>query len=340
MAMTPSQRAGRTWPKVALVTGAVVLVLASAIAVTLLLVPIGIVRPDPAATRLLDRAGALAAIAEVQAAEVADSTIREDCGTRLLDQGPDAEVVVLLHGYTNCPKQFDVFAALLAQRGYTVLIPRAPYHGEDPDLRRPLGLLTADAIAQYADATMDIAAGLGPRVSVLGLSGGGLEASYIAQFRPEADLVVPIAAFLGLPSVPQPLTPAVVNGIGLLPTIDAREAPPDATVRGDYPHGASDTSAQGATAYMRVADTVLRAAAADPPAAGRVVMVVNDGDDVVNNDMVEELARRWAALAPDRTAIRHLDASLGLLHDLVTPDREGARPDVAYPILLELLGAL
>jgi hypothetical protein len=53
--------------------------------------------------------------------------------------------------------------------------------------------------------------------------------------------------------------------------------------------------------------------------------------------MIDDLFGRWHAAAPDRTQVRHLDASLGLLHDMITPDREGQKVDIAYPILLEIL---
>jgi carboxylesterase len=247
-------------------------------------------------------------------------------------------VVVLLHGYTNCPKQDDALAQQLAGIGYTVYVPLMPHHGQVPERRDPLGSLTAAEIAAYADETMNIADGLGEQVKVLGLSGGGAVASYIAQYRPDADLVVPIAAFLGLPNIPAPLTPAVLNVIELLPPIDARDPAPDEARRGAFPHGASDTSMQGATAYMRVAQTILESAATQAPKAGRVVAVINEADTTVSNSFIEELARRWQATAPDRTEVLRLDAAQQFLHDLITPDRDGAKIDQVYPILLRLLG--
>ena len=54
--------------------------------------------------------------------------------------------------------------------------------------------------------------------------------------------------------------------------------------------------------------------------------------------MVADLASTWRSRAPGAVDLVHLDAALGLLHDFITPDREGAQPDVAYPRLLELIG--
>ena len=154
----------------------------------------------------------MARVAAIQAREVADPTIVPECRTRLYDHGaPTADVVVLFHGYTNCPKQYDALAQQLADRGYTVLVPRMPHHGEVPGTPGLLDSLTGEQVAAHADETMDIADGLGDRVTVFGLSGGGAVASYIAQFRPDADRVVTAAPFLGIPAVPGWLTLAAIN---------------------------------------------------------------------------------------------------------------------------------
>jgi alpha-beta hydrolase superfamily lysophospholipase len=172
-----------------------------AVAGYLFLKPVGIPAPDGSAVRPMTWSEARAAVADIQAREAADPTIQADCHTRLYDHGERTErVIVLLHGYTNCPKQDDELAGKLADLGYTVYVPLMPHHGQVPERRGPLGSLKADEIAAYGDEAMDIANGLGDELSVLGLSGGGLVASYIAQYRADADLVVPIAAFLGPPS--------------------------------------------------------------------------------------------------------------------------------------------
>jgi carboxylesterase len=303
--------------------------------------PAGVAVPrDHQASATRDEA--MAAFEAVVAREAADPHLRDDCHSRLLE--PDAPgsgsgtAVLLLHGYTNCPKQFDVFAEELTGLGYTVYVPRAPFHGEDPDGHSPLGSLGAQDLAAFADEAVDIAAGLGDRLVVLGLSGGGTLTSYAAQYRSEVDLAIPIAPFLGVPAIPGPVTPALINASTVLPVIDMRDPPPDADVRGGYPHGFSDTSLQGAAAYMRLGHQVIGDAATATPAARRIIAVINDADDQVSNPMVADLAARWTATAPGSVEVVHLDASLGLLHDLITPDRKGAKPDVAYPRLLGLIG--
>ena len=335
MSPLPAARPRRHRIRTALLVAASILVFAAAY---LFLKPAAVALPTGAGTAAASWDEAMARVQAIQSEEASDPTILPECQTRLYDNGvPTADVVVLFHGYTNCPKQYDVLAQELADRGYTVLVPRMPHHGEVPGTPGLLDSLTGEQVVAHADATMDIADGLGDRITVFGLSGGGAVASYIAQFRPDADRVVTAAAFLGIPAVPGWLTPAAINAIDLAPPIDQRDPAPDEATRGAYPHGASDTSTHGAAAYMRVGQTVLNAAANGAPMAGRIVVVVNDADTTVNNGMVEELERRWSSLAPDRTSLYRFDASLQVLHDMITPDRDGQRVDLVYPVLVDLM---
>ena len=43
------------------------------------------------------------------------------------------------------------------------------------------------------------------------------------------------------------------------------------------------------------------------------------------------------AVAPDRTSVYRFDASLKVLHDMITPDRDGQRVDLVYPVLIGLM---
>ncbi|MEI7744214.1 MAG: alpha/beta hydrolase [Chloroflexota bacterium] len=284
-------------------------------------------------------ADATTRIADIVAGETADPAIDPTCRTKVYDHGaPTAKVVVLFHGYTNCPKQYDALAAQLADLGYTVYVPRMPHHGEVPGARNLLGTLSGDEIAAHADTSIDIARGLGGKIIAVGLSGGGTVTSYVAQFREDVSLAIPIAAFLVTGQVPQWLAPAFINALDTLPPIDARDPAPDEAIRGAFPHGASDTSTHGATAYMRVGQAILGAASTAAPAAGRVIVVINDADTTVNNDMIVSLYAHWSDKAADRVELVRFPASMGLLHDLITPDRDGARTDVVYPALIELIG--
>jgi pimeloyl-ACP methyl ester carboxylesterase len=175
-------------------------------------------------------------------------------------------------------------------------------------------------------------------VIVVGLSGGGSVAAYAAQFRDDVHLAVPIAPFLGLRSVPAPLTSALVNLADLLPPI-AWGIPESMASGGEYaPYAGLDNNTRSAAAYMRLGRMVLDDAARTPHRAARTVTVVNEGDDTVNNGLVDDLTARWRALAPGTSGEHRFPASLALPHDLIGPDRVDQRTDVTYPVLLDIIG--
>src|SRR5256885_12187431 len=52
------------------------------------------------------------------------------CHTRLYTHGRRVEnALVLLHGFTNCPQQFDALGRRFFEQGWNVVIPRYPRHG-------------------------------------------------------------------------------------------------------------------------------------------------------------------------------------------------------------------
>src|SRR5262249_19229734 len=80
--------------------------------------------PDPA----VDYAAAEAKFPALQDLDGKD--VRGECCSTLLTHGARMpRVYVLLHGLSNCPRQFVKFAPLLFARGANVLAPRMPFHG-------------------------------------------------------------------------------------------------------------------------------------------------------------------------------------------------------------------
>jgi alpha-beta hydrolase superfamily lysophospholipase len=67
------------------------------------------------------------------------------CHTRLYTHGRQTErALVLLHGFTNCPRQFDDLGKDFFARGWNVLIPRYPRHGYTDRLNTAIAELPAD----------------------------------------------------------------------------------------------------------------------------------------------------------------------------------------------------
>ncbi|MDG4810638.1 alpha/beta hydrolase [Micromonospora sp. WMMD1120] len=137
-------------------------------------------RPGPVPARPLDFAAATRAAEAVIAAEAADPEVRPESRSRLLNHGfPTERVVLLLHGYTVAPDQHEDLAQEFFDRGYNVWVPRAPRHGTVD--RRAHHRVEVGALTTYAEEALRVAAGLGDEVGVVGISGGAVLATWLAQ---------------------------------------------------------------------------------------------------------------------------------------------------------------
>ncbi len=288
--------------------------------------------PDPAA----DYATAEAKFTALQAGDGAD--IREDCRSTLLTHGVRTpRVYVLLHGLSNCPKQFVQFAPLLFDRGANVLMPRIPRHGNVDLTGGELAKLTPDELCRFGDAVIDIARGLGDQIFVLGLSGGGVLASWLAQVRPDVERVVLVAPSFGVLPAARPLS-VVVNGFAfwLFRALPSRMIP---RAPGSQwpPHAYSGFASHGVTAMLQQARAVLYGAKRKRLAARSALVILNDHDRAVNNDLTRRLIRRWRQHAAGAVATYTFANDLLLIHDVVDPTQPKQQTAYVYPILLKLL---
>src|SRR5438132_14085120 len=130
---------------------------------------------------------------------LAGPNVNPDCPTRLYTHGQATErALVLLHGFTNCPRQLDDLGKDFFARGWNVLIPRYPRHGYTDRLNTAIAELRADHLVAVANRAAEVGAGLGERLAVAGLSLGGILAGLLAQTRDDLDRAVLIAPMLGL----------------------------------------------------------------------------------------------------------------------------------------------
>lgn len=264
--------------------------------------------------------------------------VREICLPRLLTHGaPTPWAVVILHGYSTCPEQFQQLAERLFELGHNVYIPRQPYHGMEDRLGNHLHPLTAEELAAYGDQALDVGRGLGQKVLVLGLSGGGTVAAWLAQNRSDADLVIPIAAMLGVAFIPSPITRPFAWLFHRIPDFymwwDPRnKAENPYAVDYSYP----GYSIRSLSEVLRLGVLVRRQAHTTPAAARKVVMVLNDNEPGVNNKELHKLLADWEAHQTGvQLSTRHFEKSLNLPHDLVTPGTPGLDIELVYGILLD-----
>jgi pimeloyl-ACP methyl ester carboxylesterase len=290
--------------------------------------------PDPAGS--YDEA-----LTRIQAIQSEEATLdlHPECATRLLSDGEKtANVIVFLHGFTSCPEQFAQLGQEYFDLGYNVYIPRTPHHGFDDRRGEPLEGLTAEEIAAFAHQTADIAQGLGERVVVVGLSAGGAMTTYLAQERDDIDLAVPIAPFLGIKFIPHRLNRGFTN-LGLaLPNIwqwwnpvEKENNPTSA------PYAYTRYPLHALLENMRLGFDTLEDARKNRPAAGQIIVITNDHDESINLEVVEEFEQTWRQHGDEDFLTYRFENSLALAHDLISPTRPGARVDLVYPKLFELI---
>lgn len=256
--------------------------------------------------------------------------------TALLEHGRRTPLaVVLLHGYTNNPAQFSAFAPLVFERGANVFVPRMPEHGDADRLTNRIADLTAGDLVRATAEALDVAAGLGERVGVLGISMGGTQAAYAAQYC-DIEIAVPVAPEFALLELPYPVSRLAGRVLQWLPNFFMwwdprdRERHRPATA---YPRFSTRALAQ----TLAIGDDVYAAARRQAPQARRIVTVVNRCDPAVNNDVTRQVVLEWQGWKPQCAQYVEL-RRLPQNHDVVDPHNPLARTDLVYPRLLQALG--
>ena len=298
--------------------------------------PLGL-RARPAPAPLQDYPEAVAAVQQLAAAE--GDTVNPLCHTRLLGHGSKtARAVVIFHGVSSCPQQFAALAALLYARGYNVLLARLPRHGMADRLSTEPAQATAEEAVATGQALVDIAHGLSNEVTVVGMSGGGTLAAWLAQNRPDVDRVVLLVPMFGVQAFPADLTRPIAMAVRLLPNwwgwfdpVLQEKAPGPQHA---YPRYSSRTIAE----YLRLGAEVEAAARSETPAVHDIRIVNNLNDESVRPEMARAVAADWQAHGA-AVFLYEFPVSAGLKHDLIDPDQPDAAVDVVYPYLVEVITA-
>jgi carboxylesterase len=290
-------------------------------------------RPNPARTY----AEALRRVAALQAKD--SERIAPDCRTRVYTHGArTGRVIVMFHGLTNCPAQFDSLARVAYARGANVLVPRLPRHGYADRMTDELGRSDARELRAFADRVIDAASGLGDTMTVVGLSVGGTLAAWAAQERREVARAVVIAPMIGVAKAPGVLTPVVARLTALLPNLqvwwDAKRKLDLPGPKHVYPRFA--TRAIAATLLMG-AET-MQAARRESPEVRSAEFITVGKDPAVDNGATAQLARLWERARPVVRVTRYqFPDSLRLNHDVVDPEQFGSDPARTYPVLIRAI---
>jgi alpha-beta hydrolase superfamily lysophospholipase len=277
---------------------------------------------------------AVRAVHALIARDAADAAILPAALPRLyVHDKPVEHAVVLFHGFTNCPQQFDELARRFHARGCNVYVPRIPYHGLKDRLTRDLANLTVDEIAAFATSAFELTRPLGETVSALGLSLGGTMVQWLAQTQP-VDLAVPIAPFL----IPYPLPPFIGQPVmRLLATLPSMYFWWDFHIKEKcLPHYAYPGYPTHALANLVFFGNVIFAEAARAkPNARRCVLVLSDHDNGIDNGSARRMNALWNANGAAYTEL--LLTGLGPRHDIIDPTTYPHGRTAVYPKLEALV---
>lgn len=284
-----------------------------------------------------DYDSALARFAQVQAGEEkADQAINPVCHSKLLSHGHKVErAIVLMHGMTNCPRQFVELAPLFFERGYNVLIPRMPHNGFANLDTDALKYVTATELRDCSNTFVDIARGLGDHVTYVGISVGGLMGAWVAQYRADVNKAVMIApAFTFDRGLDVGLSRFAMHLFLLLPNIMTQRFRP---FKGGPPHNYHGFATRGLGQMMRLGFYVYDAARTIKPAAQSVLVITNAADPAVENGITRKLVDRWRADGYDHVETYEFDAKYQLIHDVIDPTQPRQQTALVYPVLLDLI---
>jgi pimeloyl-ACP methyl ester carboxylesterase len=278
------------------------------------------------------------AMARVKALQAKDgSDVREDSRTRLWTQGKKVDhALVYYHGYTNAPPQFNLMGEDLCKLGYNVLVPRLPHHGLKDPLTTDQANLTAEEMAAMIQETVDIAQGLGSRVTISGLSAGGVMAAWAAQFRADVDLAVVMGPAYGFPFVPSWLTSFGSGLIKVLPNFFVWWDPRVKEKIVGPAHAYPRFSTKGLAQTFRLGHEVRNAAAKEKPLARRIQVILSDFDAAIHLPTAKKVTEEWQAHGANVN--QYVFAKdLKIWHDMIDPAQSTQQIDVVYPVILPLI---
>jgi carboxylesterase len=240
--------------------------------------------------------------------------------------------VVLVHGFTNGPRQYAKLAPQIAARGHAAVVPRIRYHGYRDRFTGAISALRAEDWERDVLRAIAIAALCGERVVVVGISVGGTLCAWLAT-RTAIDHAIAVAPFCGIRSLPGSLNDAFGAFLRMMPNRffwwDPRRGPGQLPLHA-YPR--FSTRALGESLVIaREIDTPPRAAH-----ARRVTLLLNTADPIANNAYART---RFASVRRFEVELACTEITVPHAHDIIEPEIPQAQPQVVYPKLLELIEA-
>lgn len=255
------------------------------------------------------------------------------CQTRLYTHGRRTErSLVLLHGFTNCPQQFDLLGKQFYERGWNVLIPRYPRHGYSDRLTTAIAELRAEMLMAVANRSAHAGASLGTHLTVAGLSLGGILAGYLAQTRDGIERAVLIAPMFGLKPIPAWGMAAMSRLAYVLPNMYMWWNSNLKDKIGPK-HGYPRFATRGYAALFETGSALQRAARKSAPKARQIEVITNAAEPRLDNRFTYQLVESWRRHGAS-VGTFEFPASERLPHDLIDPANPEQNTEAVYPVVI------
>jgi carboxylesterase len=261
--------------------------------------------------------------------------IRSECKTTLLDHGQKtAKSIVLFHGFTSCPKQYDEFSQLLFEQGYNVLIPRLPFHGLEDLSTRDQNKIQAVDILNLATESVKIASGLGDEVDVLGLSGGGVMALWAGLNLKQVSKSVVISPIV---------QPYLAKIYPQNPTVRLLQTIPDQYIFWDNklkekaefaPYAYKGFSTKALSQFLAVAQTIIQQVEANQTTNTKFTLITSDIDQAVDNNIAKTVFQKLEKQGKI-TQTHVFTATENIPHDAIDPRNKAGNIKYVYPKLMQ-----
>jgi esterase/lipase len=251
---------------------------------------------------------------------------------------PTKKVLLIFHGFTNCPMQYKVLGEQFYTAGYSVYIPRIPYHGLiDDTLQKNI---TPQLLEDFAEQSLDFARTLGDEVVVTGISGGANLALYCWANHREINDVLLTAPLLSIRNIPPLILKILALGMHIIPNSfiwwDKKRK---ANHLGPY-YAYARFSTKALAAFYQVGIDAMKKVKKDKlgNTPRNIIHTVTFDDEAVNNAYNISQLKLISNITNCKLETYTFPEELHLKHDIIDPNQLYAKPEIVYPQLIQLLG--
>ncbi len=180
---------------------------------------------------------------------------------------------------------------------------------------------------------------MGTNISVAGLSGGGVMALWIAQYRDDVNLAVSIAPSFDPYTESKLYTPRF-RLITTLPNFyhwwdeKNKDAPLDPIYA--YPRWSS----RSIYSFFQMGKQIYDLSQTTPPRANKTLLFTNANDTAVHNEIANTVMNKWMTAGASNLYTYNFDIHYKLGHDLIDPHQPDQKVHIVYPILFEQIDKL